>query len=224
MHAGPSRARCIHHPSPCGPQLPRTLTLRSQASASACPFPMRYIRFLKPPRVVHDKQRPSAHVSCLITITSDLGDSFLPYKLTLSAELIQNERCTSNTALGPDPTSDSQLAASEILLSTNNVRAWKTVQWNEGMRSLPITLPLSRDYKGQGPLVVRIGTEPKSTSDDFHRMLLEDSRGVASIWSAPFNLPPGSSASSTVERRFRIGPHIHRIFEETGESIARHVW
>lgn len=185
---------------------------------------MRYIRFLKPPRVVLDKNRPSAHVSCLVTITSDLGDSFLPYSLTLSAELIQDERLTSNPALEPHVDIDTQLPASEILLSSNSVKAWKTVQWKEGMRSLPIILPLSRTYRQDGALVVRIGTEPKSDADDFHRMLLEDSRGVISVWSAPFNLPSGAPVSRTVERRFRIGPRIHHIFEETGESIARHVW
>ncbi|KAF2441314.1 hypothetical protein P171DRAFT_524252 [Karstenula rhodostoma CBS 690.94] len=185
---------------------------------------MRYVRFLKPPRVVHDKTRTSAHVACLVTITSDLGDSFLPYSLTLSAELIQDERLTSDTGLEPDLDADTQLPPSEALLSSNNVKAWKTVQWKEGMRSLPVTFPLSRNYEQNGALVVRIGTEPKSDSDDFHRMLLGDSCGVVSVWSAPFNLPRSAPVSRTVERRFKIGPRTHRIFEETGESIARHVW
>ncbi|KAL5411066.1 hypothetical protein PMIN03_005060 [Paraphaeosphaeria minitans] len=179
---------------------------------------MRYIRFLKPPRVVHDKHRPSAHVACLVTITSDLGDSFLPCRLTLSAELIQDERYAS------DPGSDAQLPAPDTLLSCDNVKAWKTLQWKEGMRSLPVTLPLGRNYKQDCALVVRIGAEPKSDYDDFHRMLLEDSPGVVSVWSAPFNLHSRAPIARTVERRFKIGPRTHRIFEETGESIARHLW
>ncbi|KAL5382563.1 hypothetical protein DPSP01_006403 [Paraphaeosphaeria sporulosa] len=185
---------------------------------------MRYIRFLKPPRVVHDKHRPSAHVACLVTITSDLGDSFLPYSLTLSAELIQDEQYASETGLEPDSDSDAQLPAPDTLLSYDNVKAWKTFQWKEGMRSLPITLPLSRNYKQDGVLVVRVGAEPKADSDDFNRMLLEDSPGVVSVWSAPFNLRRSASVARTVERRFKIGSRTHRIFEETGESIARHVW
>ncbi|KAL1591625.1 hypothetical protein SLS60_011875, partial [Paraconiothyrium brasiliense] len=183
---------------------------------------MRYVRFLKTPRVVHVKNRRSAHVSCLITITSDLGESFLPCSLTLSAELFQDKRLASDFEFGFDLDSDAQIVVSEILPSTNNLTAWKMVRWSEGMRDLPIILPLSRDYERNGPLVVRIGTEPKSDSDEFDRLLHQDSRGVVSVWSAPFNLPDGATISRTVERRFNIGHRTHRIFEETDESIARH--
>lgn len=92
------------------------------------------------------------------------------------------------------------------------------------MRSLPVTIPLSRNYKQNGPLIVRIGTEPKSNYDELEKLLLPESRGVVSVWSAPFNLRDETSVSRTVERRFQIGDRVHRILEETGESIARHVW
>ena len=183
---------------------------------------MRYVRFLKTPRIVQDKNRPSAHVSCLITITSDLGDSFLPCRIGLSAELIQ-DRPAVNLSDG-DTNSEPQSPPAEVPTIANNVITWKTIQWTEGMRSLPVTIPLSRNYKQNGPLIVRIGTEPKSNHDELEKLLLPESRGVVSVWSAPFNLRDETSVSRTVERRFQIGDRVHRILEETGESIARHVW
>ncbi|KAF1971509.1 hypothetical protein BU23DRAFT_556027 [Bimuria novae-zelandiae CBS 107.79] len=180
---------------------------------------MRYIRFLKTPRIVHDKKRPGVHVSCLITITSDLGDSFLPYDLTLSAELIEYEQLAGNP--------DTEAEASDLKLLhafPNNVITWKTIHWKAGLRSLAVTIPLSRTYHQNGPLIVRIGTEPKSPCDELDKLLQHDSRGVVSVWSAPFTLETNSPGLKTAERRFKIGDSIHHILEETGESIARHLW
>ena len=185
---------------------------------------MRYVRFLKTPRVVQDKNRPSAHVSCLITITSDLGDSFLPYNLSLSAELIRHLTPPSISASEDDPNREALDSDPEALDLLDNVITWKTIQWKAGMRSLPIVIPLSRNYKQNGPLVVRIGTEAKANYDELDKLLQQESRGVVSAWSAPFNLEDESLVSRTVERRFRIGNRTHRILEETGESIARHLW
>lgn len=167
---------------------------------------MRYIRFLKTPRIVHEKNQPSSHAYCLITITSDLGDSFLPRNLTLSAELIEGA------------------STLDIAGETNNIIVWKSVKWTEGMRSLPVTLPISRSYKGKGPLHVRIGHEPKSQCDEFEKLLEDDTSGVVSAWSAPFNLDGSAGAAKMVERRFQVGQYPYRILEETGESIARHLW
>ncbi|KAJ4300981.1 hypothetical protein N0V90_003070 [Kalmusia sp. IMI 367209] len=154
---------------------------------------MRYIRFLKTPRIVKEKNQPSANVYCLITITSDLGDSFLPSDLTLSAELIED-----TSTLG-------------ITNETNNIIIWKTIKWSEGMRSLPVTLPLSRSYKEKGPLLVRIGAEPKSQYDEFERLLEDDTSGVVSAWSAPFNFIGSLEAVRTVERRFQVGITLARL-------------
>ena len=201
-----SRVWCIHHQKFV--RVPR-----------GKPIDMRYVRFLKTPRIVHDKNRPAAHVSCLVTITSDLGDSFLPYPLSLSAELLHiKSEAGANTAPVSEPTEIERLAL------TDNVITWKTIQWTAGMRSLPVTIPLSRNHRHNGPLVVRIGIEPKSPCDELGKLLLPESRGVVSAWSAPFNLSDESAVSRTVERRFLVGTRVHRILEETGESIARHVW
>jgi hypothetical protein len=160
---------------------------------------MRYIRFLKTPRIVTEKGSAKRHVYCLIAITSDLGDSFLPYDVQLSAELIS-------------PNHD-------------HVLVWRTVQWTAGMRTLPVKLPLTK-VGAALPLCLRVGVEPKAAQDDYHKLSDEDSRGIVSAWSAGFSASAGSNeAVKLVERRFRLSStKTVSLWEETGESIARHLW
>lgn len=161
---------------------------------------MRYVRFLKTPRIIEKKDSPKAHVQCLITITSDLGDSFLPCDVTLSAELL------------------SSADKEEIIV-------WRTVEWKSGMRTLPIILPLSQT-RPTWPVRVRVGVDSKSKLDEFEKLLNEECRGVVSAWSAPLDPTRGEKeADKLVERRFSSseGKDVC-VWEETGESIARHLW
>ena len=162
------------------------------------PPPMRYIRFLKPPRVAASKAASQHQIHCLITITSDLGDSFLPYDVELSAELLACE-------------------------PHEEVIVWRTIHWTAGMRSLAITLPLPRS-RAPSSLRVRVGSQSRCKHDVYDALLAPGSRGVVSAWSARFTAS-SSEAARLVERRFVLseGPHLS-IWEETGESIARHLW
>lgn len=159
---------------------------------------MRYIRFLKTPRIVYEKNTSKPQIYCLITITSDLGDSFLPHDLMLSAELLDAE-------------------SEEVIL-------WKTVKWTGG-RSVPITFPVSKT-RGTRPMKVRLGVEPKSRCDEFNKLLDEDFRGTVSAWSVQIDpSASGTEAEKLVERRFDVGNGVRvDVWEETGESIARHLW
>jgi hypothetical protein len=162
--------------------------------------PMRYIRFLKTPRVVTEKGTSKKQISCLITITSDLGDSFLPYDIQLSAELLSTQ------------------PSEEVLV-------WRTVQWSAGMRTLPVTFPLIKN-RASSKLRIRVGTEPRSTQDEYNKLSDEGACSVVSAWSSIFE--PSATvgdAEKLVERRFNLSHGlIVSIYEETGESIARHLW
>jgi hypothetical protein len=162
------------------------------------PAPMRYIRFLKTPRAVVEKNTARSEVHCLITITSDLGDSFLPYNIQLSGELLA---CTE---------------------TTEDVLVWRTVQWTGGMRSLPITIPMPKSQPASSQLRVRVGVEPRRAHDEYASLSGQDARGVVSAWSAAFT--PRTEASKLIERRFILPTGTVNIWEETGESIARHLW
>lgn len=171
---------------------------------------MRYIRFLKTPRIAYEKNSSKPQITCLITITSDLGDSFLPHNITLSAELIHIR----------------QEKSEEIDTEEGEVILWQAVQWKGGMRTLPVTFPLSKSHSAW-PVHVRIGVEPKSEYDEFKELVEEQGwRGVVSAWSEPLDLAKGVEVSEKlVQRRFQIdGLSPLEICEETGESIARHLW
>ena len=169
---------------------------------------MRYIRFLKTPRIVTEKVSNKSHVYCLITITSDLGDSFFPHNVELAAELLSLKE-------NPD-------VGSKDLLD-DEVLVWSTIRWTAGMRTLAVKLPLKKSYASK-PFLVRVGLEPQSSFDTFEALSEPGAHGIVSAWSAPFNTSDRKEAEKLVQRRFKIGEKVLKIWEETGESIDRHLW
>jgi len=93
------------------------------------------------------------------------------------------------------------------------------------MRSLPIAFPLTKS-RTTCKMRVRVGVEPKSKHDEYTKLSDEGSCSVVSAWSAEFapSVTAGP-AEKLVERRFSLSNgHIVSVQEETGESIARHLW
>ncbi|KKZ63118.1 hypothetical protein EMCG_02495 [[Emmonsia] crescens] len=156
-----------------------------------------YIRFLKTPKIV-----VSSHSQCfveaLITITTDLGDTFL----TEDAELLSILQFTYNN---------------ELTTSFDETFTWKT-----GNRELKIVF---------GPCQISAGNQVARLSvRDANAGLvdrLEPSKApsIVTAWSAEFGGSYGLQAEKLVERCFKleIGPQL-RAWEETGNSIARHIW
>lgn len=161
---------------------------------------MHYIRFLKAPRFSEGARGRPGSVSALITVTSDLGDSFFFRDVTLTVELAQE---------GGDPTS---------------ILASKEIQWKIGMRTLKVELrfiPPKKTFVSMAISGVTGGTPP---ADDVSQPVGCNLR-IVSVYSSPFKLVDGEEAGRFVERRLIIGCNkILRIWEETGESIARHIW
>jgi hypothetical protein len=195
---------CFHLPSGCSTLshlLLNNLVVSVSLIVHTCSR-MRYVRFLKTPRMVEDKKTSKAHIHCLITITSDLGDSFIPYDVGLSAELWQE---------------------------SNVIMHRSRVQWTAGMRSLPITIPLNPEGY-VWPLRIRVGAEHGRKRDVFEELHDIEHRGVMSAWSALLRSPSvrgNCVAEKMVERVIcsRADDEKElRIWEETGESIARHLW
>jgi len=158
---------------------------------------MRYIRFLKTPRIVTEKTSGKHQVYCLVTITSDLGDSFFPHDAELIVELLDAQNET--------------------------VLVWRTLTWAASMRTLAVTLPLKKSY-AERPLRVRVGLEQEGKYDTFENLTHADLQGIVSAWSAEFNSEGGKEAGKLVQRRFLVAQRVIGVWEETGESIARHLW
>ncbi|KAK2766710.1 hypothetical protein FQN54_006024 [Arachnomyces sp. PD_36] len=159
-----------------------------------------YIRFLKPPK--HNSNTHSPTISALVTITTDLGDSFLHTDTTLTAHLL----------CGDDET------------HTYDICTRKLFPWKAGSRELSISIPLAREVSarfesaGGGRLAV-------SESGSARREDVVER--VVAGWSAPFGA--GGEAEKVVERwvsvRDREGKQANiYVWEEMGNSIALHVW
>lgn len=164
---------------------------------------MHYIRLLKAPRYSSEAGNRSGSVSALITITSDLGDTFLPRDTTITAELFQKN------------------GASESILVS------REYQWRSGTRAIKIELSfvlLKTTLAGAAFLVVSGMKGATPPADDISQPT-HHKLEIISAYSPCFPLMHGKEAERFVQRRLSIGGgKILRIWEETGESIARHVW
>lgn len=140
------------------------------------------------------QQKSSLSISALICITTDLGDSFLAQDVNLIATL--------------------------AIENPSKVLHQKSLTWKAGKRELAIYLGPFRPNFVQSELVlaVRHCDTQRGPIDSLCSIPL-----VVSGWSAPFGLQ--SPAEKVVERRFRLehGRDL-RIWEETGNSLARHIW
>jgi hypothetical protein len=161
---------------------------------------MRYIRFLKTPKLLV-QAGPKSAIKLVITITSDLGESFFPDDVLLAATLRSDKH-------------------------DGDIYLRKTVKWEAGMRSLPIVLEFEQNHI-DWPARVHCHVRNSPMSDHFERH--DDGADLASIisaWSDILDPPRGIfEAAKAVERRFTpLSNRTLSIWEETGESIARHLW
>ncbi|KAF1998055.1 hypothetical protein P154DRAFT_439908 [Amniculicola lignicola CBS 123094] len=166
---------------------------------------MRYIRYLKPPRITNAQKPAQAQISFLTTITSDLGDSFLPYDLALTVYLCNAREPHKNIYIQHD------------------------VQWTAGMRALSTSFYLSKARSNiEWPCRIYVGVKNMELlSPNYTQMYMPERRGVIGAWSAPLDMTEGLvEAARIVERRIPLGKNGYelKIWEETGESIARHLW
>ncbi|KKK24980.1 hypothetical protein P175DRAFT_0478938 [Aspergillus ochraceoroseus IBT 24754] len=161
-----------------------------------------YIRFLKTPRIQKQKAG-SITVSALICITTDLGDAFLADDVDLQVML--------------------------HLSPTKKVVYQEPLQWKAGRRELPVALGPFPAHVSQQVLTMGV-TTTHSHHHDSHPLFsdsLLDERSIPLVmsgWSAEFG-GPSLTAEKLVERRFSLTDKLGlSIWEETGNSIARHIW
>ncbi len=154
-----------------------------------------YVRFLKPPKV-ETTSTGNATVKSLITITNDLGDEFYQGDLELDAGLFPPGR--------------------EMMVPLVH----KRFMWTSGMRTLWIIVErILLDIRWPVRLHITPSNTPAETS------LLKNFPDVLSAWSNSFGIGLNVEAGKRVERRLELtSDNILSIFEECGESIARHIW
>lgn len=134
-------------------------------------------------------------MTTLITIASDLGESFFPDEVKLEAQII----CGQSTC------------------------AKKEFQWTGSMRSLKIHMKIPQKPKSLFKLKIEalnINDVFKDAEEDVIMLPI-----VLDAWSAHVDPRGKLETERMVERRF----HFSRgeelcMWEETGESLARHLW
>lgn len=170
-----------------------------------------YTRFLKTPRTQIVKGLVS--VSALISITTDLGDAFLAEDVELQVQLIDVSDPETESKL----TSKSKSAA--IVIDNTN-------KWEAGKRELKISTNSIKIDKKISKVVLAVG--PKIGGSTTLDTDLRDAKRVPLViagWSAPFAVAQHSEAEKVIERRFVLQNDTRlRIWEETGNNIARHIW
>ena len=169
---------------------------------------MHYIRFLKPPRVSTPCNLEACmKVESLITITSDLGESYYPEDVLVWANL----------------------HASSTSREDGQRQKRLGFQWRAGMRALHIGFVFQKYCGENEPYRLQITTHEGELTDG-SQISNEPDQGlqlpdIVSAWSMPLILSSYQEVPRMVERRFALSPsHTLHIYEETGDSIARHIW
>jgi hypothetical protein len=172
---------------------------------------MHYVRFLKSPRIVGTGVEKA--LVAKVTVTTDLGERFLAADVGIAVDCVGND--------------------GDSLLGPGREYIWKGTG---GMRSLEVSLPISGLRKVDVVrMVVRAKREQRVESlatvlglDD--KMKKVDSQGgIVTVKSMEIDVRSGQAkGTGMAERVFRStvrndSAEIH-IWEETGESIARHIW
>ncbi|KAL6716372.1 hypothetical protein ACLMJK_005938 [Lecanora helva] len=136
------------------------------------------------------------NVRALITITSDLGDDFYPGSLNLYAKAV---------ALGERGNWQSD---------------WNRIEWKAGMRTVWIEIQ-NLSHNPSQLLELIVNSQPALEADEVSFTIMPE---VLSARSESFGREK-CHTSKRIQRRYRTGCGQERmIYEDTGESIARHIW
>ncbi|KAK5064223.1 hypothetical protein LTR84_000056 [Exophiala bonariae] len=133
-------------------------------------------------------------VSAVIAVTTDLGDALYPADVSLHVEVVE--------ANYPHDT----LCATSL-------------EWKATSRALKFTVQCPSKYLSR-PALLHVTT--KETTDTLKALHIPQ---ILDVWSVEFSLSDKQRTEPVVERRLWLGnKSCVRMTEETGDSIARHIW
>ena len=127
---------------------------------------------------------------------------------------------TITTDLGDEFYPDDLTVHATITNDENWTSEWQSVEWKRGMRNLWIDIVI---VDTNLPVDLRLVVNCE-TSVEGHCISVANMPEILGVWSDIFGKSK-SQAGGIVQRRYRTVSKIHKvIIEETGESIARHIW
>ena len=146
------------------------------------------------PPVVSELDEKSNTITSVITITTDLGDISLPSDVELLAQLVD---------AGND----------------NKVVEATSCKWQGGRRTVNIFFTCEKGVQNRS---LRVHVTSQETERSIASYKLPN---IFAVWSATFNANQIGKSASLVERQFKLSSNVCvRIWEETGNTIARHIW
>jgi hypothetical protein len=146
------------------------------------------------PPVVSDLDKKSYLVTSVITITTDLGDISLWSNVELVARLVDIDNAEEVVATAKCP-------------------------WRAGERTVDIFFTCDKSQRNHN---VRVHVTTLNTTSSWASSKLPE---ILDVWSAPFKENATGRSAPTVERQLRLSADVYaRIWEETGNSIAGHIW
>ena len=143
---------------------------------------------------IGEASKKSFEITADVAVTTDLGDSFLSADITLLVRVVDATK------------------SGEILDATE-------ISWKSGMRAAKINLQCNAKHTN------RLVYLHVTTRDTIASVTACNVPTIVDVWSTRFISKPKSKAEALVERRLQLqGKSWARIWEETGDSIARHIW
>jgi len=160
-----------------------------------------YIRFLKAPQL-YPVSSTRQVVKALISISTDLGDDFLPHDVLLNAKLIHSNG------------------------DADTINECQPALWKAGMRVLRIEVEVDATRsKNMRPLSLLVETANRGPATLFEGLPLVVLCDIVSCRSEVGGSAIMREVSTRLERRFMLQPgNMLSVVEDIGESIARHIW
>lgn len=154
-----------------------------------------YIRFLSVPRFMAADNGASRKIHAVFTVTTDLGEAYFPDDLELMVRLVKSEQPADVVDLWP-------------------------VMWRKNSRVFKLSV---RHMVSNPTVLMRIHISTRKT-DQSHAKGGRFPK-VLDAWTSSFRFDLCAPAEDLVERRMQLASNnIVKIWEETGESIAKHIW
>ena len=146
------------------------------------------------PPVIAEVEQQTMLVTSVVTVTTDLGDIALPSNVDLLATLVEAE-------------------------NTDQIIDQTVYPWQGGKRAITVFQTCKKTFE-RGGLRVHVSTRETEQCHGERRI-----PGILDIWSSPFSLEQLGRSSPMVERQFRLAEDVCvSIWEEAGNTIARHIW
>ncbi|KAI6382850.1 hypothetical protein MCOR25_000367 [Pyricularia grisea] len=194
---------------------------------------MHYIRFLRPPAIKTRQiaaRQSQIHVELVLTVTTDLGDSFLCPNNPLDLEVFISENSSRRNWDGHSENDEPDRSH-----QFRKVPMPRPPRWTAGSRVLKtdFLLPAFNSVEALGEATLCVRPANRSLSSDATADLLKTHGLVMPIY---VELRSSGPAETVALRRLRFSapgsdqlvamrrPVAVEVEEELGESIARHIW